>query len=98
MAKILSWLFLLFLVSQVRADTDPYRQFNMVGTHSSCCGSDDCKALPDEQVKRRKDGFSVTGWGFVPMSESQPGFDNHYHLCEWPKGTRRCFIYPGPGA
>ena len=98
LAKLI-WVPVLFLVTQVGADVDPYRQFHMTNLPgASCCGGNDCKALPDEQVHRRRDGFDVAGWGFVPMAESQPGFDNRYHLCEYPKGTRRCFIYPGPGA
>lgn len=88
----------LLAITQVRADVDPYRGFSMPGDPTkTCCGGNDCAALPDGDVKAVRGGYSVAGWGFVPNAEAQPGPDQHYHLCEYPKGFRRCFMFPPGG-
>ena len=81
------------------ADTDPYRGFHVIGrANMSCCGSVDCRPLRDGDVTARPGGYFIgsRGW-WVPNAEAQRGPDQHYHLCENPPGTRRCFLTPNPG-
>jgi hypothetical protein len=81
------------------ADTDPYRGFHVIGKPNAiCCGRSDCHPLRDGDVIARPGGYFIgsKGW-WVPNAEAQPGPDQHYHLCEAPPGTRRCFLTPNPG-
>lgn len=88
----------LTIATQLPADTDPYRGFSVPGNPGqTCCGGNDCRALPDGDARAVRGGYSVIGWGFVPNAEAQPGPDGHYHLCEYPKGVRRCFLFPAGG-
>lgn len=83
---------------QLRADIDPYRGLSMPGDPTkTCCGGNDCAPLPDGAARAVPGGYEVTGWGFVPNAEAQPGPDFHYHLCQYPPGVRRCFLFPQGG-
>ncbi len=94
--------FLVFMVPTIAiymsADTDPYRGFQTVNPDGSmggpCCFSMDCAPLPDSDVKIVPGGYIVKGWGWVPNAKAQPGFDLHFHLCEYPKSVLRCFMTP----
>lgn len=94
----MKYVMLAALLFQLSADADPYRGLVMPGTDAPCCGGNDCAPLPDSSVREVTGGFEVMGWGFVPERETQLSFDNHFHLCQYPLGTRRCFLRPGMGA
>lgn len=86
------------LATQLSADVDIYRGFNMVGNpNAGCCGGSDCAPLTDNDVAAVPGGYLIKskGW-FVPNAEAQPGPDMHYHLCIFQK-ERRCFLTPAPG-
>lgn len=87
------------LVFQLAFDADPYMKFRVPGHPGwGCCGGKDCKPLPDKDVSEVTGGYQVKGWGFIPFDATQDGFDNHFHLCEYPPGKIRCFLTPASGA
>jgi hypothetical protein len=76
------------------------------GVH--CCGENDCRQLPDEDVSvgpagyslllGRPDGASGNVVETVPYKEAQPSEDGHYWRCKRYDGSRRCFFAPMPGS
>lgn len=91
----MKWLFAMPLVFMVGYDADPYRGF-MTKTGGPCCGGTDCKIVDAKAVPG---GYIAHGTQmfFIPNDQAQLGFDQHYHLCEFPTGTPRCFLLPTPG-
>jgi hypothetical protein len=103
-ALMLRWMFvsgglvIILLVSQLQANTDRYRGYMQLNKSKvSCCGGKDCHPLPDNAVKAVPGGYEVDAWGFIPNAESQPGPDQHYHICHSGK-KRYCFLIPNFGA
>jgi hypothetical protein len=66
-----------------------------------CCNTVDCRQLADDDVTERGGGWYVKSMDVVvPYDHPQRRIsgDEHYHLCELPKGTVRCFYVPPGGA
>lgn len=75
-----------------------------------CCNDQDCAPYPSEKVVPQAGGWYLPEFKlFIPFEgipNSEPyrvdgtkvmePLDEHYHVCELPKGTVRCF-YPQAG-
>lgn len=70
----------------------------------SCCGGNDCAAIPDEDVTPVPGGYQVhvpnfkggPVQGFVPNSRAKPAKEGgEYHLCYYGQHIA-CFFYPAP--
>jgi hypothetical protein len=76
------------------------------GVH--CCGDNDCKELPDQNVRIGPNGYSLllsdpagrnkSVVELVPFFEAQPSEDGHYWRCKRYDGSRRCFFAPMPSS
>lgn len=65
-----------------------------------CCNLNDCRQLSDGDVEETDGGWVIKSMGVtVPYkhNELRISGDNHYHVCELPKGTVRCFYVPPGG-
>lgn len=65
-----------------------------------CCNHQDCRQLPEGDVNEVKGGWYVKSLDvFIPYTHPQlrVSGDEHFHLCELPKGTVRCFYVPPGG-
>jgi hypothetical protein len=65
---------------------------------SHCCGEDDCKMIPRDQVRATPAGYRLPSGEVVPYAEAQPSEDGEFWRCEYYDGSRRCFFSPFPGA
>lgn len=63
-----------------------------------CCGVNDCRLVPDEDVRIVPGGYHVISLReTVPYSEAQPSPDGKYWRCAWPTiKDRKCFFAPPP--
>lgn len=64
-----------------------------------CCNRQDCRQLADDDVQERRGGWYIKSMD-VFVGHDHPKLevsgDEHYHVCELPKGTVRCFYFkPG---
>ena len=63
-----------------------------------CCNQSDCRQLADGDVVERNGGWLIQSLGVhIPytFAEKRASGDEHFHYCEYPKGTPRCFYIPG---
>ncbi len=67
-------------------------------TGEHCCGDNDCKIVPTDQVKATHRGYELLNGEIVPYSEAQQSEDDHYWRCKRYNGSRRCFFAPGQGS
>lgn len=69
------------------------------GLHGvSCCGSGDCKMIPEADVKITAGGYQLSTGEVVPFSEAQQSEDQDYWRCKRYDGVRRCFFAPVHGS
>lgn len=67
-------------------------------TKNFCCGADDCRQLPKDQVKVEQQGYLLLDTGeIVGFSRAQPSPDGQYWVCRWGRGTAggpetKCFF------
>lgn len=65
-----------------------------------CCNDRDCRQLADGDVVERDGGWYIKSMDVhVPYNHPQIhiSMDSHFHVCELPKGTVRCFYVTGGG-
>lgn len=65
-----------------------------------CCNHLDCRQLADDDVNEVNGGWYIKSIDvLVPYKHPQikVSGDAHFHLCELPKGTVRCFYVPPGG-
>lgn len=65
---------------------------------SHCCGQNDCKLIPEADVKITQSGYELSTGEVVPFSEAQQSEDRDYWRCHRYDGSRRCFFAPQPGS
>lgn len=66
----------------------------------SCCGLNDCAAIPDRAVRLLRNGYAVTVGeleAVIPFERALPSPDGRFHACVW-GGEIKCLFAPPLGA
>lgn len=66
-----------------------------------CCNTTDCRQLADDDVVEQGGGWRIKSMDVVVPYDHPKRMisgDEHFHVCELPKGTVRCFYVPPGGA
>lgn len=61
---------------------------------SHCCGKEDCKIVPELNVRITPNGYALSNGELVPYAEVQISEDGDYWRCKRHDGSRRCFFAP----